>query len=155
MVANMSEPSTASDREIVSVRTVNFPRDTVFRAYTEPGHVVRWWGPRGFTNTFHEFDARPGGVWRFVMHGPDGGDYKNEIHFIELLKPERVVLDHVSAPKFRATVLLAGRGNKTEISYRMLFETAALCDKVKSYAVEANEQNFDRLEAELHRMDQH
>jgi hypothetical protein len=50
------------------------------------------------------------------------------------------------------TIALGEQGGKTRITWRMLFESAAECDKVKKFAVEANEQNFDRLEAELARM---
>lgn len=63
---------TASDREIVSVRVVNASREIVFKAWTDPQHLRSWWGPNGFTNTFHEFDLKPEGHWRFTMHGPDG-----------------------------------------------------------------------------------
>src|SRR5258707_15807312 len=91
----------ASDREIVTTRVLAWPREFVFKAWTEPEHLARWWGPKGFTNTFYEFDPRPGGVWRFVMHGPNGADYQNKNFFVEIVRPERIVLDHVSEPRFR------------------------------------------------------
>jgi uncharacterized protein YndB with AHSA1/START domain len=65
----------------------------VFRAWTDPAQVSVWWGPRGFTTTSHEIDIRPGGRWRFVMHGPDGTDYDNLITFVEIVAPERLVYD--------------------------------------------------------------
>ena len=65
-----------TDREIVSTRVLDAPRELVFRAFSDPDLLARWWGPEGFTNTFHEFDLRPDGAWRFVMHGPDGTDYR-------------------------------------------------------------------------------
>jgi uncharacterized protein YndB with AHSA1/START domain len=122
----------------------------VFEAWSDPDQLTQWWGPRGFTTTFEEFDMRPGGVWRFVMHGPDGLDYKNKSVFVEVARPERIVFDHVSGPQFRVTATFAEKpGDRTEITFRMRFETAVECDKVKGYAVEANEQNLDRLEALL------
>jgi uncharacterized protein YndB with AHSA1/START domain len=139
----------SADREIVSTRLIDAPRDLIWRAWTEPDQLTHWWGPEGFTSTFQEFDPRPGGVWRFVLHGPDGKNYKNEIVYQELVKPERIVFEHVSAPKFQVTATFADDGGRTRITFRMLFETAAECDKVKPYAVAANEQNFDRLEAQL------
>jgi uncharacterized protein YndB with AHSA1/START domain len=139
----------SADREIVSTRLIDAPRDLIWRAWTEPDQLTHWWGPNGFTSTFQEFDPRPGGVWRFVLHGPDGKNYKNEIVYQELVKPERIVFEHVSAPKFQVTATFADDGGRTRITFRMLFETAAECDKVKPYAVAANEQNFDRLEAQL------
>ncbi|MFH1497739.1 MAG: SRPBCC domain-containing protein, partial [Verrucomicrobiota bacterium] len=57
------------DRQIVTTRTIVQPRALVFRAWTDPKQLAVWWGPDGFTNTFHEFDLRPGGDWKFVMHG--------------------------------------------------------------------------------------
>ncbi|HEX6774746.1 MAG TPA: SRPBCC domain-containing protein [Methylomirabilota bacterium] len=69
---------TASDREIVTTRVLAWPRERVVRAWTDPDHLARWWGPKGFTNTFQEFDLRPGGRGQFVMHGPNGADYPNQ-----------------------------------------------------------------------------
>jgi uncharacterized protein YndB with AHSA1/START domain len=138
-----------SDREIVTTRLLDWPRERVFRTWTDPAHLARWWGPKGFTNTFHEFDLRPGGLWRFVMHGPNGADYQNKSVFAEIVPPERIVFDHISGPKFRATAIFAEEADKTKLTFRQLFETAAECDKVKGFAVEANEENLDRLEAQL------
>ena len=60
-----------TDREFSNSRVFNVPREFVFKAWTDPNHLCQWWGPKGFTNTFQEFDMRPGGHWHFVMHGPD------------------------------------------------------------------------------------
>ena len=142
----------ASDREIITTRVLAWPRERVFRAWTEPEHLARWWGPKGFTNTFPEFDPRPGGRWQFVMHGPNGADYPNHSVFVEIVKPERIVFDHLSGPAFQVTATFAEEAGKTRLTFRMLFETAVECDKVKGFAVGANEENLDRLEAELARM---
>ena len=92
----------SADGEIVSTRVFDAPREVVFRAFTDPALLARWWGPKGFTNTFHEFDPRPGGAWRFVMHGPDGTDYPMTKDFVEVVPPERIVLQHIQAMhKFR------------------------------------------------------
>jgi uncharacterized protein YndB with AHSA1/START domain len=145
-----AEPLSA--REIVTTRVFDAPRERVFRAWTDPEHLVRWWGPKGFTSTFQDFDPRPGGVWRFVMHGPDGAAYRNKSVFVEIVRPERIVFQHVSSPAFLVTATFAEQAGKTKVTFQMLFETAAACEKVRGVAVEANEQNFDRLEAELARM---
>lgn len=142
----------AGGRGLVASRVLDAPRDLVFEALTRPEHLARWWGPKGFTNTFHEFDPRPGGCWRFTMHGPDGVNYENQHVFVELRRPERLILQHVSGPRFQLTVTLLEDAGKTRLTWRMLFETAAECAKVKTYAVEANEQNFDRLAGELAKM---
>ncbi len=153
MTVEKTDPAGALNaREIVSTRVVAAPRERVFKAFADPDHLMHWWGPKDFRNTFHEFDFRPGGIWRFVMHGPDGIDYQNKSVFVEIVMPERIVFTHVSGPQFRMTIALAEQGGKTKITWRMLFESATERDNVAKFAVVANEQNFDRLEAELAKM---
>src|SRR3954449_1876611 len=94
MPASNPERNDSADREIVAVRVFDAPRELVWKLWTDPHHVAQWWGPNGFTNTIHEMDVRPGGVWRFIMHGPDGVDYPNRIVFIEVVEPERLVYSH-------------------------------------------------------------
>ena len=148
---NQTRPGAVSDREIVSTRVFAVSREQMFEAWTTPDRLARWWGPRGFKNTFLELNLRPGGTWRFIMHGPDGTDYRNESIFVEITHAERIVLDHVSAPKFRLIATFGAQDGKTKLTFRQVFETAEVCRKVSVYAVEANEQNFDRLEQELAR----
>ena len=147
-----NDKTNTADREIVTTRVLNAPRELVFKAWTDPDQLVHWWGPKGFTNTFHEFDMRPGGIWRFVMHGPDGVDYQNKSVFVEVVNPERIVFDHVSGPRFQVVATFAEQAGKTTLTFRMRFESAAECDKVKAFAVEGTEQNFDRLETQLAKM---
>lgn len=151
-----STDSAAEDlslREILTTRTLAAPRALVFRAWTEPEHVVHWWGPKGFTNTVQELDLRPGGAWRIVMHGPDGTDYPNESVFVEIVPPERIVFDHLEPiHRFRTTVTFAEHPGGTALTWRMVFADVAECDRVRSFVTTANEQNLDRLEAELARM---
>jgi uncharacterized protein YndB with AHSA1/START domain len=152
----MSEASagnaTVPDLEIVSSRTFDAPRERVFSAWTDPVRLARWWGPKGFRNTFHEFELTPGGNWRFVMHGPDGVDYRNHSVFVEIAAPQRIVFDHVSGPHFTVIASFDEAGGKTKLTYRMVFETIAVRDQVKTFALKANRESFDRLAAELKRM---
>jgi len=148
-MGRMSTQESTADREIVTRRLLDAPREQVFEAFADPTRLTRWWGPKGFTSTFQEFDLRRGGHWRFVLHGPNGADYPNESVFVEVVKPECLVFNHVSGPKFQMSLTLDDRGGRTIITWRMLFETATECAKVKVFAVDANEQNLDRLEAEL------
>ncbi|OGC78688.1 MAG: polyketide cyclase [candidate division Zixibacteria bacterium RBG_16_50_21] len=153
MVAKKDEAAETTDREIVFTRLFDFPRELVFKAWTDPDHLVHWWGPKGFTNTFHEFDLRSGGIWRFVMHGPNGTYFHNKSVFVEIVNPERIVFEHLEPMhKFQVTAIFEDLGVKTKVTFRMLFETVAECNRVKVYAADANEENFDRLEAELARM---
>jgi Uncharacterized conserved protein len=135
--------------EIISSREFDFPRELVFTAWTDPGQLARWWGPKGFTNTFSEFDLRPGGHWRFVMHGSNGVDYPNHIIFAEIVPQERIVLDHQPHPEFRVTADFEDLGGRTKLTFRQTFKHAKQFEQVKSYAIDGNEQNFDRLESLL------
>jgi uncharacterized protein YndB with AHSA1/START domain len=139
-------PGTA-DREIVNVRVVDAPPELVWEAWTNPKHVAHWWGPNGFTSTIQEMDVRPGGVWRFVMHGPDGTDYPNRIDFVEVVKPSRLVYDHGPEPLFHVTVTFAPQAGKTRVSMRGLFATAAERTLVaeKYGAIEGGRQHLARL----------
>src|SRR5262245_55974848 len=118
-------PPDVADREIVNTRGFDCSRDRLLRAWTEPTELTRWWGPKGFTTTFHEFDLRPGGAWRFTMHGPNGVDYPNHSVSREIVAPERIVFDHVSGPKFRLTATLAEDEDTTRLVFPMLFDAVA------------------------------
>jgi uncharacterized protein YndB with AHSA1/START domain len=139
-------------REVVASRVLDAPRDVVFEALTHPEHLARWWGPDGFTNTFHEFDLRPGGIWRFTMHGPNGTGYENLHVFHAIMRPGRLVMQHIAPPRFQLIITLIEEAGKTQLTWDMFFDTAEECAKVKPYALESIEQTFDRLEAELARM---
>ncbi len=142
-----------SDREIVITRVFDAPRELVWEAWTDPKHVVQWWGPRGFTTTIQEMDVRTGGVWKHVMHGPDGTDYPNKSVFIEVVKPERIVYSHGGGKKggpgaqFKATWTFEAQGNKTKLTMCLLFKSAADRDKTeKEYgAIEGGNQTLTRL----------
>src|SRR5262245_9107115 len=90
---------------IITQREFDAPRALVFEVWTDPKHLAQWWGPQGFTTTTSAFDMRVGGVWRFVMHGPDGRDYQNRITFDEIVKPERIRYHHGGAPPLPSRTL--------------------------------------------------
>jgi uncharacterized protein YndB with AHSA1/START domain len=142
--------ATASDtaaREIVATRVFDAPRDLVFRMWTDPVHIAQWWGPKGFTNTIYKMDVRPGGVWEFVMHGPDGVDYKNRFVYDEVVSPERIAYTHKTGPLFHAIVDFVDQGEKTAVTVRMVFESAELKQQVVTQfgAVEGLEQTLSKL----------
>jgi uncharacterized protein YndB with AHSA1/START domain len=136
-----------SRREILVTRVFDAPRELVFKAWTDPKHLAHWWGPNGFSITTSEMDFKPGGVWRFVMDGPDGRDYQNEQVYVEIAESERLVYRHASDPQFLMTVTFADDGGKTKLTARMVFESAGLRDKtVKACgAVEGLRQTLGRL----------
>ncbi len=145
--------TTTPDCEIVSSRIFNTQREHLYRAWSDPNHLKQWWGPSGFTNTFNEFDFRVGGKWSFIMHGPDKGNYANECEFIKIDEPSLIAWKRFSKPLFQVVATFEEVDtNKTQLIFKMLFETAEECRKVKTFAVDKNEENFDRLENELAKM---
>jgi uncharacterized protein YndB with AHSA1/START domain len=149
--AASSQP--ASDGEIVVSRVIEGPRRLVFEAYTDARHLARWWGPNGCTTTTRSFEFRAGGVWDFIMHGPDGVEYPNRIEWREIVPPERLVYLHGERdddPRaFVATVTLVERGSATEVTLRALFKTKEQRDEVVARygALEGAEQALGRLAA--------
>jgi uncharacterized protein YndB with AHSA1/START domain len=150
----LSELSCPAEREVVSTRRVDAPIERVFRAYTEAEHLARWWGPKGFRSTVEHFDPRPGGYWRFVMHGPDGTDCPNEILFREIVTRKRIVFDHLGGHLFHVRIDFAEEAGGTRVTFRMQFPSAEHTARIRDFVTNANEENFDRLEAELIRMEQ-
>jgi uncharacterized protein YndB with AHSA1/START domain len=154
MSAKAKDKNATADREIVTTRVINAPRDLVWKAWASVGHLSQWWGPNGFTTTTSAFDFRAGGVWRFVMHGPDGRDYQNRIRYTEIVERERIVIEHddgSDVPKisFHNTVTFTESGGKTTVTMRAVLPTAAERDRViKDHgAVEGGQQTLARLDA--------
>jgi uncharacterized protein YndB with AHSA1/START domain len=121
----------------------------VFAAFENPAALARWWGPSGFTNTFEEFDFRPGGRWLLIMHGPDGANYANESIFREIQPDRRIVIEHASPHWFRLTVTLTPSGDRTHLRWEQEFENPEVAEQLRTVCEPANEQNLDRLEGVL------
>jgi uncharacterized protein YndB with AHSA1/START domain len=148
-----------TERELLFTRVFDAPRELVFEAWTNPKHVGQWWGPRGFSTTTQSIDVRPGGVWKFVMHGPDGVDYHNRIVFLEVVKPERLVYKHDpevgdEPVRFQVTVRFSSEGGKTRLTMQMLFPSAAAREHIEQTygAVEGAQQTLERLREHLPKM---
>jgi uncharacterized protein YndB with AHSA1/START domain len=108
--------------EMILTRVLDAPRELVWKAWTEREHLVRWWGPKGFTLPGCEMDFRPGGKYRFVMRGPDGGDFPFHGVYREIVRPERIVftciIEKEAIPELVATVTFAEQGGKTRLTVR-------------------------------------
>ena len=143
-------------RQIVMSRVFKAPRELVWNAMTDPSQVVHWWGPAGFTNTLEQMDFRVGGVWKHVMHGPDGTDYPNYSVFTEIVPLQRVVYRHgtsaADADWFVATWdLQTIDESTTRLVLSMTFDTVERRDRVvREYgAIEGGHQHMARLAAYL------
>jgi uncharacterized protein YndB with AHSA1/START domain len=147
----MTSSSSTADREIVTTRLIDAPRELVFAAWTEAKHVGHWFGPDGFTTITHSMDVRPGGVWRFTMRGPDGKDWPNVVTYEEVVPPERLVYMHGNDREpdmFHTTVTFADEGGRTALTMRAVFKTAAARAQVvrENGAIEGAQQTVSRLE---------
>lgn len=133
-----------------TARTIAASPDLVFAAFSDARRLAAWWGPAGFSNTFGICEFHPGGHWSFVMHGPDGRSYPNDSVFADIEPDRKVVIDHVSEPRFRLTVTLeAAPEGGTTVSWAQAFADAEVARRVERIVVPANEQNLDRLTAEV------
>ena len=142
--------TTTPDSEIVSTRIFNFTVEIVFQAWSDPGYLKQWWGRAGFTNTFHIFEFKVGGIWKFTMHGPDKGHYENECEFIKIESPLLIAWQRHSNPIFQVVVHFERIDSEsTKVVFKMLFATPEECNKLRKFVVDKNEENFDRLEKVL------
>ena len=127
-------------RKLVITRVFDAPREAVFRAWTEPARLVRWWGPKDFTVPEYKMDVRPGGAWRTVMLSPDGERHPVQGVFREIVAPERLVFtwaweDEHGKPGHETLVAVEfrARGDKTELTLtHSVFESAKSRDAHKS-----------------------
>jgi uncharacterized protein YndB with AHSA1/START domain len=153
MAVRPEPASDTADREIVVSRVLNAPRELVFDAFTDPRHIGNWWGPNGFSITTRSMEVRPGGMWVYTMHGPDGANYPNWTRYHDVVRPERLVYDHGGSlegegeVQFRVTVTFTAHAGGTEVTMRSVFPTKALRDHVveRYGAIEGGKQNLARL----------
>jgi uncharacterized protein YndB with AHSA1/START domain len=146
---------TAKDNEIIITRSYHAPRELVYEAWTTPEHIQHWWGPNGFTITIYEMDVRPGGIWKYMMHGPDGTDYPNKIVYKTVIAPERLTYSHGTwededaSESFQVIVTFSEDEDEggTELTMRMSFASAEIRELVaREYgAVEGAKQTLERL----------
>jgi uncharacterized protein YndB with AHSA1/START domain len=151
---HQSQTNLENPVEIVICRTFAAPRELVWQAWTDPRHVGQWWGPAGYTTTTHAMDFRPGGSWRYTMHGADGQNYPCRIDYLEIEEPSRLVYqlggevakDSVS---FRTEVRFEVVGDRqTKVTMRSIFPTPQSRDFVihNVGAVEGGQQHLANLE---------
>ena len=147
----------AKENEFVMTRVLNAPRELVFEAFTKPEHLIKWWGPRGFTNTFKEINVKPGGVWKFTMHGW-GQDFPNKIVYKEIIKNERISYEHSGDDNpddnahFDALITFEEQaGNKTKLTMTLIFKTKEERDATveQAGAAEGGKQTMDKLEEHI------
>jgi uncharacterized protein YndB with AHSA1/START domain len=122
---NPMKRSDPTDQEITITRVFAAPRQLVWQAWTDPGHLAQWWGPRNFTNPVCQLDVRPGGAIHIVMRAPNGVDCPMAGRYREIVAPEKLVytsgaLDEKGKLMFELlhTVTLAERDGQTTLTIR-------------------------------------
>ncbi len=129
----VSEPA---DRVLKIERVFDAPRSLVFKAWTEPEHISKWWGPRGFKSTVLKNDLRPGGAYRIHMRGPDGDHWSQGV-YREVVPPERLVMvgswadanGNPTRPETTLTLLFEDVGGKTRLTlHNAIFESTSARD---------------------------
>jgi uncharacterized protein YndB with AHSA1/START domain len=149
VAASETGASARNSDEFVITRTFDAPRDLVFRAWTEREHLMRWWGPKGFTMRAGKIDLRPGGVFHYGMRAPDGSDMWGKWIFRDVVKPERLVFivsfsdeqggqtRHPMAPDWPletlSTVTFAEQDGKTAVTIRWAPHAASEAER-KTFA---------------------
>lgn len=136
--------------EIRIIRLYDAPLQAVWDAWTDLEQVVQWWGPRGFTLTTHSKDLRPGGIWHYTMHGPDGVDYPNKTLYHVVEPCAKLVYDHGGyddrPPLFRVTALFSEENGKTRLEMSMAFPTPEVAEQMRKFIKQASgESTWDRL----------
>lgn len=147
----MTETNTSSTNTFRTSRILPFSPAAIYGAFASAEQLAAWWGPAGFTNSFELFEFTPGGRWHFVMQGPDGQQYPNRSVFAELEPNRKIVIRHDCAPFFTLTVELTPLEAETVLCWQQVFDDADIAQAVRHIVEPANEQNLDRLTAELQR----
>lgn len=136
--------------EIKISRLYDAPVKAVWDAWTDPKQTAKWWGPRGFTLTTHSKELKPGGIWHYTMHGPDGVDYPNKTLYYEVEKYSKLVYDHGGyderKPLFRVTVLFSEVAGKTKMNMTMSLPTPEAAEETRKMIKAASgNSTWDRL----------
>lgn len=123
-MAAENRPGAPGQNELEITRIFDAPRDLVWRAWTDPQHLLRWWGPKGFKPMLWEADVRAGGKYRFCMRSPEGNDIWNQGEYREVVPPERLVLrggwtdaaGNPTSPVMITAITLEEQGGKTRLT---------------------------------------
>ncbi len=78
-------------KEFVVTRLFNASRELVWKAFTESERLAQWWGPKGLPIKVHKLELRPGGVFHYSMHSPDGKIWWGKFVYREIIAPEKIV----------------------------------------------------------------
>ena len=138
MAKNSAAESTGP--ELVITRIFDAPRGIVFKAWSQPEHLMRWWGPYGFTLPVCEVDFRPGGRWRFCMRSREGNEEWQQGVYREIVEPERIVFSYA----FEAAEGVSGLSGWTPGHQTLVTVTFAVHEGNKT-KLTVRQTNFDKV----------
>ena len=150
--AKKTVTETVGDRELRLTRLIDAPREAVWKAWTDPELLKRWFGPRGWSLVVCEVDFKVGGGFRFVLRGPDGKDMGMRGVYREIVPPERSI--HMESfddypGESQVTAVFVERGGKTTMTATVLYPSKEVRDIViKSGMEHGAAESYDKL-AEL------
>ncbi|BDA80280.1 ATPase [Leptospira kobayashii] len=152
MIKN-SDETIIQDNKVIYNRYFDVPIDLVFEVWSSHEHLSQWWGPDGFTLTTKSMDFSNGGIWDFIMHGPDGHDYKNKIQFIDIKRPHHIYYKHIGDGEgtedvdFQSKIIFKEAGEGTNLTMEQIFPSKEELERVnKKYgAIEGGKQHLGNL----------
>jgi len=146
-------PEAATAQEITVTRVYDAPRQLVWRAWTEPERLARWWGPRGWSTPVESvtLDARPGGAFRLTSFNEEGAEMETVAVFREVVAPERLVVEEAAEDSWHegavTVVTLNDLGDgRTEMVFHATINTT---DEMRRQAEGGLGSAFDRLAEQL------
>lgn len=138
------------NRTLGTSRIFNASLEIVWKTWSDINHLNNWWGPRGFTQTTAKHEFKENGEWSFVMHGPNGVDYQNNMVYGEIVPMKKIVIRHDSQPKFTVTAIFTViDSNRTQVDFIQISENQKICDSIKDFAILGNVEHQMKFEAEV------
>ena len=120
-----TKPVAAEEYAVEISRVFDAPPILVFKAFSRPEHLVRWWGPKDFTTTVEKLEFQEGGSYRMTIHGPNGNNHGMSGVFREIIEPKAIVMtfawdDENGEPgkETLITVTISPEGAKTRLVFR-------------------------------------
>lgn len=152
MIKNNTE-TVIENNKVTYKRYFDVPADLLFEVWSRSEHLTEWWGPDGFTLTINSLDFSNGGIWDFVMHGPDGHNYKNKIQFLDINQPYSITYKHIGEGEgdadvdFQSKIIFESAGEGTNLIMEQLFSSKAELVRVneKYGAIEGGKQHLGNL----------
>ena len=122
-----SKPERISERELVTTHIFDAPRELVWKAWTDPKLIPRWWGPSRYTTTLEKMDVRSGGTLRFIQRDAEGNVFGFHGKYKEVVPPERIV-DTFEFEGMPGHVLVESAtfeeiDGRTKVTQKSVFET--------------------------------